>query len=532
MAKTEVDAGRKRSGAAGWAAALLLVFAVIGFTQWRSGAWQAGYGAYPDEPSHFMGGLMVRDFLVSGSHSPVQFAQNYYLFQPYFAIGHWPPFFYVLEGLWMLVAGTSRLSVMVLIAMVSGALALLLFATVRRWLPPGLSLALCLLFLSIPAVEWSSCIVMTDLAVALLCLTTTLAAGAYMERQTWPRAVLFGVVASLALLTKYLAGFVLLPPVALILMERRWSLLRNVRTWVAAAIFGGLFAPWFLWSRGFVSTNFDRNTTSVMIRLAQMLAVMHTGPGTLLTVIAIASTLWGLFRWKDLDTTQRLLWLQFPCLLLFLVVATQEIEARYLVPAWPGVVILFGLAINWAGRARPLVRRGLLALVLCLAGLQLAQTRIQLPGDLARTVARDLLADPKTSAILVPTSGEGPLIAELSTREGVRSRIVMVRPSKLLARMNWLGTQYQLLVPDVEALTSLFNRLPIDVIVIADNDGAPEPPHDRLLREMLASDHRWLMARRYAGPGAAWEIYRRSGHSEVRMDSLLTLMRSRLPSLN
>ena len=44
------------------AAFCALCFAVQGF----SGSWPADFLAYPDEPSHFVGAVMVRDWLVSG----------------------------------------------------------------------------------------------------------------------------------------------------------------------------------------------------------------------------------------------------------------------------------------------------------------------------------------------------------------------------------------------------------------------------------------------------------------------------------
>ena len=86
----------------------LICILLIGIMQHWSGATAAGFTAYPDEASHYLGGLMVRDYLRTGSMAPRPFAVNYYLHLPFFAIGYWPPLFYIAEGLWMSVFGYGR----------------------------------------------------------------------------------------------------------------------------------------------------------------------------------------------------------------------------------------------------------------------------------------------------------------------------------------------------------------------------------------------------------------------------------------
>src|SRR5580698_3235399 len=111
-------------------AALLLVHAM----QIHVGADRASFGAYPDESSHYLSGLLVRDYIAHGfPGSPVHYAMNYYLHVPYFAIGHWPPLFYLLEGFWMMVFGHSHAAVLWLIASISALLATTIFAMATRY---------------------------------------------------------------------------------------------------------------------------------------------------------------------------------------------------------------------------------------------------------------------------------------------------------------------------------------------------------------------------------------------------------------
>ncbi len=510
---------------------MLLVTVLIGVTQWRAGAWQAGYGAYPDEPAHFMGGLMIRDFLVSGSHSPVAFAANYYLFQPYFAIGHWPPFFYVMEGIWMLVTGYSRTSLMLLSGLLAMLVGLVLFGAVRRWTGVGLALAVTGLFLAIPSVQWSACVVMSDLCVALLSLVATLAIGRFIETSAWRWALLAGVFAALALLTKYLAAFVLLPPILLIAVDRRFDLLRKAGTWLFALIVAALCAPWLVWSRRFPVVGLDVPRGDLWSRLARVSDALHSDFGNVLGGIALMATFWAVLRWRRMNTTQRLLVLQLPCMAAFLILGPQaDMERRYLLPSYPGVLATTALAVHWIAMKQRTVGRLLVLALACLVGVGLAVNRIGLPTNFPRLIARDLLPENPT-AILVPGTKEGPMIAELASAEPVRSRILLIRPSKLLARVSWSAVQYQLLVPDVKAMKSILDRYPIGVIVMAVNRDGADLPHDRLLREMLASDPVWILQRRYAEPGVDWQIYRRPVDRAADAGSLESFVRSHLPSI-
>jgi len=88
-----------------WLSRWIFYFCCSAALQWVAGAFRSGFGANPDEPAHYVTGLMVRDYvaqLLPGS--PIAFAQNYYLHYPAVAFGHWPPMFYVLQALWTLAA--------------------------------------------------------------------------------------------------------------------------------------------------------------------------------------------------------------------------------------------------------------------------------------------------------------------------------------------------------------------------------------------------------------------------------------------
>ena len=60
---------------------------------------------------------MLRDYFVHFHfQSPLRFAEEYYHHYPKVAFGHWPPFFYMLQAVWMAVFSAARTSVRLQIA--------------------------------------------------------------------------------------------------------------------------------------------------------------------------------------------------------------------------------------------------------------------------------------------------------------------------------------------------------------------------------------------------------------------------------
>ena len=113
--------------------ALFSLAAVTILLQWLSGAYRADFTGYADEPSHYVTGLMIRDFIVSGDWThPVKFAENYYLHYPKVAFGMWGPLLHVAGGAWMLLFSASRVSILVFMALITALLATTTWFVVRE----------------------------------------------------------------------------------------------------------------------------------------------------------------------------------------------------------------------------------------------------------------------------------------------------------------------------------------------------------------------------------------------------------------
>ena len=81
-------------------------FSLAALLSWFAGAFQAEFGGYPDEPAHYVTGLMIHDYIAGWfPATPLRFAENYYLHYPKVAFGHWPPVFHFLQAIWMLLFG-------------------------------------------------------------------------------------------------------------------------------------------------------------------------------------------------------------------------------------------------------------------------------------------------------------------------------------------------------------------------------------------------------------------------------------------
>jgi len=88
-----------------------------------AGAYFTDRGQTADEAAHFVTSLMLTDYLRHLGTNPIEFAKLYYEHFPKVAIGHWPPFFEVLQSIVFAMFGGSDDVAMVLQALIAGLLA-------------------------------------------------------------------------------------------------------------------------------------------------------------------------------------------------------------------------------------------------------------------------------------------------------------------------------------------------------------------------------------------------------------------------
>lgn len=236
---------RPKPGVWEWMVAGAIFWILAGCLQWKAGAFAAEFGSHPDEAAHYVTGLMIRDYVVTGHFAhPWAYAQYYYAHYPKLALGMWPPLFHLTEALWTLVLSPSKVSVLLLEALIAAALAASVYWVLRRQYPATAAFAGGTLFVLLPLVRNSTQAVMADGLVALLAFWAMIFMVAYLERERTRDAVFFGAFAALSMTTKANGVALVLLPVIAVLITRRFCLLRRSGLYYAAAIILGFGAPW------------------------------------------------------------------------------------------------------------------------------------------------------------------------------------------------------------------------------------------------------------------------------------------------
>jgi hypothetical protein len=72
----------------------------------------------------------------------------------------------------------------------------------------------------------------------------------------------------------------------------------------------------------------------------------------------------------------------------------------------------------------------------------------------------------RNSSVMVSPRAEGPLIAEIAMRDPSRSERILVRPNKIFAEMDWMGTRYRPLFETSAQLREFFDGNPVDLAIL------------------------------------------------------------------
>jgi hypothetical protein len=508
------------------AACFVLCFLLVAGIQHWSGASQGAFDGYPDEPSHYLGGLIVRDYLAAGlPMSPRAYAINYYLHIPYFAIGYWPPLFYVAEGLWMTVIGYSRFETLLFLAFIAALISATIFVAARPAL--GIAGAFCcaVLFLLLPDVLANNMMVMTDTAIALLSLWSVLALQRYFKNGKWIDSILFAILASCTIMTKYSGLYLaLLPPLG-VLIGKRWDLLRRSSFWFQPLAVAVLCAPWFLYTSRYATIGIASYHGSGLARaLLTYLRLWALDLGPWMSALLFGAWIYQSISLARVDVLRQMLWLQPLSLLFFQSLAPVGNETRYLIPALAPLILLLAFALarlpKWYGQA---VMAAIVAgySVVSLTHLPRASNRLR---SVVEAINRGE-GGARQSLVYVPADQEGPMIAEFSMRDASRPARILARPNKLLAHMDWLGNDYKSYYERPGDLERYFEENPPDFLILHARIASSEFPHERLLETTV---RQYPYAWRLLASSSGFEVYQfvRSRNSENA--GITPLFRSRI----
>ncbi|MGH9627424.1 MAG: ArnT family glycosyltransferase [Bryobacteraceae bacterium] len=503
--------------------AAFLVIAVS--LQSLGSAYQCDFSGY-DEAAHYVSGLLVHDYLTTfPPPPPMQFAQNFYDRYPKVAIGHWPPFFYLVQALWTIPFSESRSSVLLLMAVLTAGTAALLFVAWRVEFGSLAAAALGGIYLALPIVQVYTSSVMAEILLTLLMLCAALAYARYLSEGTVRSGLLFAFFAILAIMTKANGlALALLPPLA-VLGARRFQRLKQPAFWLPAVVIAAVCGPWYLKTMNMAQEGW-KGSSNVKFLLSQVVTYNAR------TLVEIAGPV--LFLFAVIGFFQRVIkpwftgarvsdrWSVMAALLIsvwiFHTLIAPVRDPRHLLLAVPALLAFSAAGISSAAAMLPWPYAFRARAAVCWAGALIAfclftfELRTKVPYG-AIPVAGLLLENPEKGPVLVSSedAGEGAVVAEMAMGDERPGRPVL-RASKVLAQSAWNGIGYR---PRFETPQEVVEYLASNAVRFVVIDKHREPSlgpklhHQQLVNVVKSYPERFrrLYLPDTAAPGNPFEVY-------------------------
>jgi hypothetical protein len=223
------------------AVALVLVVLAI---QMAVGAYRSERGLYSDEATHFMNGLLLRDYLYDGlGQKPLAFAREYYGHYPKIAPFMWPPFFHGMLGLFLLPGWAPAPAAIFLLALWAAWIAWRLYAMVSTFAGIAVAVATVGLFLVMPDFVTLTSAIMVDIVVAAFALEAAHWLARFFVSERPRDAAVFGVMTALGCLTKGNGVAIVLMPPIMIGLTAQYRILQRAGLYLAAAVVVVLAVP-------------------------------------------------------------------------------------------------------------------------------------------------------------------------------------------------------------------------------------------------------------------------------------------------
>ena len=491
---------------------VVLLFVVVYVTSLAYGSTRSELITAPDEASHYVTALMIRSYVLGGFEGPPrQFAEEYYLHYPKVAFGVWPPLFHLLLGAWLLVTGPALSSALLFVSLTTTMVCALMVGAVRTTLGLPLAAATAFWFATMPGVQiWASA-VMLDMLCALFLVGAAVAFARYMDSERTRDAVLFGTLASAAILTKYNAlALALLPPVA-IAASRRWRLVRRGNLWLMPVVVAVLCAPWYLVQSSMVRYASEPVPTGNAWMAASRLNLSEIV--TNIGVVALPLIAIGLAVRVVRRSADHALWCSLFALAVVLWVFHSLLypisESRYLLALFVACALFAAAGLHWMVMQMPWPRaaastsRGWLAagtvVVMALVTFSPPPRRERGFGDAASLVLPRLTSPHAAALVSSDPLGEGAFVARAAEHQ-LAERSFVLRGSKLLASDTWMGLNYSVRYADGVSTLKALDQAQVAYVVV---DDASRDPHHRLLTEAVSTSAHWTLERETRGVGAA-----------------------------
>ncbi|MGA2434532.1 MAG: glycosyltransferase family 39 protein [Bryobacteraceae bacterium] len=472
-------------------AATALAALAIGL-QFASGAYRSDFASTPDEPSHVVSSLMIRDYAAQGfPGSPVRFAANYYVHYPKVAIGHWPPLFYLIEAGWMLAFGRTRAAMLALPALFAVLLAVSVYAWLKRDCGRLAAFFAAAILVSIPLMQFIVAMVSPDILLGLLTLWAAIAYGRYRESGSWRYGALAALLGVCAILTHGRAAGIVFVPAFAALAGGRYRL--NRIFWFFEALFcaAAIYLP----------TRFPAQGDWEGLRAASrdvwhILSRTWVVLGWPVALIAVIGVVWTFRAGRPKARWAPLLAIVFAMLAVHALIHVYWAD-HYLVTILPAGAALF--AAGWTFLSQLASRRArtvwpVTALLVLFSCGVIANNLMHLrhkPDLQYHTWVREAPLAGKESRVSLICGGateEGVFISEIALRDPHPEHFVL-RGSKVLAHSKWSGDQYKRQFKDSQAVLAYLDQTHTGTVILLPGD---THPHVAQLTDALTGDpDRW-----------------------------------------
>ena len=459
--------------------------AVVASLQLVSGAYHSDFAADPDEPTHVVSSLLVRDYLSAGApRNPLHFAQDYYVHYPKVAIGHFPPLLYASEAVWMLAFGRTRAAMLALIGVADLALLLSVFFWVQRdcGALAGFLAAAALAAPNFMQVAIAS--VAPNIFLALLAFWAAAVYGRYMETRQRRDALWFAilVLAAIGIHGRGVA-LILIPVIAPLLTlpsDRRSVWIR--RTLVLIAVITLLVLAPFVIRQSF-PTSFSATAGNARKYLSTAFMALSWPVAALVVLGAISAKRFLEKRWLAMLALLLSCWV-------FHSVVNVPFEARFLATSAPAIAVLFGAGVHFLTQrfASGTAKRAVAAAIVLIAcsGIVRAAFPLWRKPDPGYHRLSPEITPPGPGTLLIGGDGtqEGAFIAEIDLRDRRQDHIVL-RASKMLAISGWNEWGYHTQFSTAGEVANRLDQLHVALVLVA---GPPQRPHLVQLMEALTEN--------------------------------------------
>ncbi len=450
---------------------------------------------YIDEAQHAVTGLFVADFLHDlPLRHPVQYAYLYYAQYPAVAILHWPPLFYLFEGLSFLLLGPSVVSARLTVILFSVVLLYQWFLLVEE-LQDSYTAAISTAVLGLlPMVLLFEKTVMLEIPSLALCVGAIRHWIRYLDQGRRSSLYYFGLWLSAALMCKQTSVYLLVFCALTLLVTRKWKRIfsRDVLAVAAlVAVLAGPFLVLMLFMQGkAVANDLGSHRMSGWEQIFYYAETLPSSFSAMLLVLAALGLLLA-WRWNRRGQTSLMVCWILAGYLTFSWFGQKE--ARFAIYWFPPLVYLaVGLLTQFfRGSSLRMTMRGVAAaLVVLLAVPAWSQQRPYISGY--KDVASHLVNQYHAGIVLFDGPVPGNFVFFMRALDPARHFLVLRKV--LYADDIRPGKNSEQLLHSRQDLTDAFRRDGIRFIVVSENL-AIRFDSQRILRDQLRGDQFQLLER-------------------------------------